>query len=227
MASARKVIWRDVKVELDRFDRAGLLGLLKDLHGASRDNQAFLHARLGLGSDPLEPYKKTISRWIAPDVMKGQNVSIAKAKKAISDYKKAIGLPQGVAELSVFYCEEALSLLSWCGMDDEWYYAALVRMFKQALTAVEMLPIPDRASFYERLDPLRWKAGDFGWGVKEAFDELWHSVVCPAHGPCRRPPRRRRTIQAPGHRLCACCCYRWRRAGSARCGRAPCGRSQQ
>ena len=41
--------------------------------------------------------------------MKGQNVSVAKAKKAISDYKKATGLPQGVAELSVFYCEEALT----------------------------------------------------------------------------------------------------------------------
>jgi hypothetical protein len=51
--------------EMMQFDRAGLLGLLKDLHGASRDNQAFLHARLGLGADPLE-------RWIAPDVMTSQ-----------------------------------------------------------------------------------------------------------------------------------------------------------
>jgi len=87
MASAEKAkpTWRDVKAELDLFDRAGLLGLIKDLHGASRDNEAFLHARLGLGSDPLEPYRKTISRWICPDVMKEQNVSVAKAKKAISD----------------------------------------------------------------------------------------------------------------------------------------------
>jgi len=97
MASAEKAkpTWRDVKAELDLFDRAGLLGLIEDLHGASRDNEAFLHARLGLGSDPLEPYRKTISRWICPDVMKGQNVSVAKAKKAISDYKKAIGLSSG------------------------------------------------------------------------------------------------------------------------------------
>ena len=123
MASAKKAkpTWRDVKGELDLFDRAGLLGLIKDLHGASRDNEAFLHARLDLGSDPLEPYRKTISRWICPDVMKGQNVSVAKAKKAISDYKKAIGLPQGVAELAIFYCEVDLDLLSWCGMDDEGY----------------------------------------------------------------------------------------------------------
>ena len=143
-----------MKAELDRFDRAGLLGLIKDLHGASRDNEAFLNARLGLSSDPLGPYRKTISRWICPDMMKGQNVSVAKAKKAISDYKKAIGLPQGVAELSLFYCEEALSLLSWCGMDDEAYYAALVRMFEQAQTAVDRLPALERPSICERLDVL-------------------------------------------------------------------------
>ncbi len=179
MASAEKAkpTWRDVKAELDRFDRVGLLGLIKDLHGASRDNEAFLHARLGLGPDPLEPYRKTISRWICPDVMKGQNVSIAKAKKAISDYKKAIALPQGVAELSIFYCEQALSLLSWCSMDDEGYHAALVRMFEQALTAVERLPASERGPLYGRLDPLRSQAGSLGWGVKDEFDELWHSIV--------------------------------------------------
>jgi hypothetical protein len=64
MASAKKAkpTWRDVKAELDGFDRAGLLGLIKDLHGASRDNEAFLSARLGLGTDPLEPYRQAISR---------------------------------------------------------------------------------------------------------------------------------------------------------------------
>jgi hypothetical protein len=71
-----------------------------------------LHARLEIGCDPLKPYKNIISRWIHPDVTKRQDVSVARAKKAISDYKKAVGLSQGVCELLVFYCEEAASLLS-------------------------------------------------------------------------------------------------------------------
>ena len=108
-------------------------------------------------------------------MMKGQEVSVAKAKKAISDYKRANGLPQGVAELSIFYCEEALTLLSGCGMDDEGYYVALVRMFEQALTVVDALPASERARFCARLDPLRSKAGNLGWGVKDAFDEAWYS----------------------------------------------------
>ena len=82
--------WSDVKTKLVDFDRAGLLGLLQDLYAANKDNQAFLHARLSLGDDVLKPYKVTIDRWLWPDVFKNQDTSVAKAKKPIADYKKAI-----------------------------------------------------------------------------------------------------------------------------------------
>ena len=99
--------WSDVKTRLADFDRAGLLGLLQDLYAANKDNQAFLHARLSLGDDVLKPYKVTIDRWLWPDVVKNQDISVARAKKPIADYKKAIGQPEGLAELMVFYCERA------------------------------------------------------------------------------------------------------------------------
>jgi hypothetical protein len=56
--------WADVKAALQTFDRSGLLGLLQDLYARSKDNQAFLHARLSLGHDQLKPYKARILRWI-------------------------------------------------------------------------------------------------------------------------------------------------------------------
>ena len=58
--------WVDVKVRLADFDRAGLIGLVQDLYAASKDNQAFLHARFALGDDVLKPYKATITQWINP-----------------------------------------------------------------------------------------------------------------------------------------------------------------
>jgi len=63
--------WSDVKARLASFNRAELLALIQGLYAASRDNQAFLHARLDLGSDPIAPYRETISRWVYPDVYKG------------------------------------------------------------------------------------------------------------------------------------------------------------
>ena len=83
--------WSDAKAKLHAFDRAGLLGLVQDLYAASKDTRAFLHARLHLGGDVLTPFKATIDRWLWPDVFKNQDTSVAKAKKAIADYKKASG----------------------------------------------------------------------------------------------------------------------------------------
>jgi len=165
--------WSDTKAKLADFDRAGLLVLVKDLYAASKNNQAFLHTRLGLGNDPLEPYKATISRWICPDVMRNQDISVAKAKKAISDYKKAIGRQEGLAELTVFYCEKVFAFLDYCGMDDEGYFSALVKMFEQALNTAMTLPQAQREAFLDRLDDVRTAGQQVGWGVGDDFNWLW------------------------------------------------------
>jgi hypothetical protein len=90
--------WKAVKAALHSFDRAGLLGLLHDIYAVDKNTRAFLHARLGLGSDRLAPFKAIISRCICPDLMRCQALSVSKAKKAIADYKKAIGEPAGLTE---------------------------------------------------------------------------------------------------------------------------------
>ena len=135
--------WIDVKAALLTFDRAGLQGLVQDLYTASKDNQAFLHARLGLGDDQLGHYKASVSRWICPDLMRNQPVSVSNAKKAITEYKKAIGRPGGLAELSTFYCEAAFSFLESYGMEDESYFLALIRMYDQSLKYALNLPLAE------------------------------------------------------------------------------------
>jgi len=61
-----KPTWADVKAKLASFDRAALLAVLQYLYAADGGNRAFLHARFGLGEDPLLLYKKTIDRWLWP-----------------------------------------------------------------------------------------------------------------------------------------------------------------
>jgi hypothetical protein len=169
--------WSDVKIALLEFDRAGLRGLVQDLYTASKDNQAFLHARLGLGHDQLQPFKAGISRWISPDLMKGQSISVSKAKKAIADYKKAIGRPDGMAELSIFYCEEAFGFLESCSMDDEKYFGALIRMYGRSLEIVSSLPPVQRSTYLERLGRLRSRGRNVGWVLEEKFNSLWYEAV--------------------------------------------------
>jgi hypothetical protein len=173
--------WSDVRAALLDFDRAGLRGLVHDLYTASKDNQAFLHARLGLGHDQLQPFKASISRWICPDLMKNEPISVSKAKKAIADYKKAIGRPDGMAELSIFYCEEAFGFLESCGLEDESYLAALIRMYGLSLEFVSSLAAAERTTYLERLDKLRARGRLIGWGVEEELNSLWYAATLNEH----------------------------------------------
>ena len=134
-----KPTWADVKTNLASFNRAALLGVLQDLYAANEANRAFLHARFGLGEDPLRPYKKTLDRWLWPDLVRGQRTSVSRAKEAISEYKKALGDREGLAELLVFSCERAAGFCQDVRHEDRAYFDALVRMFEQALKATANL----------------------------------------------------------------------------------------
>src|ERR1039458_9895075 len=111
--------WTEVKAKLASLDRAGLLGLVQDLYAAHADNRTFLHTRFGVGEDVLEPYKRTIDRWLSPDVLRNQDTSVAKAKQALTSYTRAVGEPAGVAELMVFFCERAAGFCDAFGYDGE------------------------------------------------------------------------------------------------------------
>ncbi|MGH9565240.1 MAG: hypothetical protein ACRD4I_04610 [Candidatus Angelobacter sp.] len=164
--------WTDVKAKLASFDRAGLLRLIQDLYAAHKDNQTFLHARFGLGEDMLRPYKEAMDRWLWPDAFSRQVPSVLKAKKAVSNYKKAVGEPAGLAELMVFYCEQASGFASDVGYQDENYFNALVRMFEQALMIATTLPASGRDALVDRLDRVRTISHKCGYSVGDDMDSI-------------------------------------------------------
>lgn len=164
--------WSDVKAQLADMDRANLIRLLQDMYAASKENQSFLHARYALGDEVLKPYKATIDRWLWPDFRRNQDFSVSKAKKAISDFKKAVGPSEGAVELMVFYCERSAGFSNEFGLQDEGYFDALVLMFKQALDAIQALPLENRQALLARLDAVRHTSHAFGYGVGDDMDRL-------------------------------------------------------
>ena len=148
------------------------MGLIQDLYAAHKDNQTFLHTRFGLGENVLTPYKKTLDRWLWPDVLRNQDTSVAKAKQAVSSYRKAVGDPAGLAELMVFYCESAAGFSNDVGNQDEGYLYALVHMFEQALKVFSQLPAGDRDALIARLDRVRAISHNLGYGVGDAMDSM-------------------------------------------------------
>jgi hypothetical protein len=167
-----KPTWADVKTRLAGFDRASLLGVLQDLYAADKGNRAFLHVRFGLGEDPLQPYKETIDRWLWPDMLRGQQVSVSRAKGAITKYKKALGDTVDLTELLVFYCERAAGFCQDVDYRDTAYFDALVRTFEQALKATANLTGKVQNGLLARLNRVRSIGRQLGNGVGEDMDVL-------------------------------------------------------
>jgi hypothetical protein len=125
-----------------------------------------------LGEDVLKPYKETLDRWLWPDPLRNQDISVAKAKQAISSYRKAVGEPVGLAELMVFFCESAAGFSNDVGYQDEGYFDALVHMFEQAIKVTRKLSAGDRDALIARLDRVRTISHNLGYGVGGAMDSL-------------------------------------------------------
>ena len=86
-----------------------------------------------------------------------------------------------MAELSIFYCEEAFSFLESYGVEDESYFVALIRMYDQSLNFVLNLPPAERATYLERLDKLRSRGRHVGWGVQDELNNLWYAADLDGH----------------------------------------------
>ena len=164
--------WTTVKKKLASLDRLALIGLIQDLYAANRNNQVFLYSRFGLSEDVLKPYKEPLDRWLWPNVLRKQDVSVTKAKQAISSYRKAVGEPAGIAELMVHYCEAAAGTSNDIGLQDESFFNALVRMFEEAVKVALQLPPKNRDAMIIRLDRVRTVSHNLGYGVGDDMDFL-------------------------------------------------------
>jgi hypothetical protein len=82
-----------------------------------------------------------------------------------------------VAEACTFYCEEAARLVGNCGLEDEAYFSALVRMFEQGLTQATELPPAERHKMLKRLNVVRGSLRGIVWGVADAINEICYDHI--------------------------------------------------
>lgn len=161
--------WMDIKARLKAMDRAGLVGLIADLYAANPKNRSFLHARFSVGANPLAIYKKRIEQALypktAPDPHQSSHpdIHVAQAKKAISEYQKAIGFPLEVLELRIYFCEVAMNFALRHSYDDSRFYEAIWVQLTMAARAVIDIDEKGRERFITRLGRVCNKAAKLGY----------------------------------------------------------------
>lgn len=173
----RKANWAAVKTALAALDRDAVLGLVRDLYKLSETNKDLLHARLRLGDDPIEKYKRVIDQCMYPNADRGHPIQIAKAKKAIAEYRRAVGDVRGQVDLMLYFVERGNQFTMDYGDIDGPFYDSLVSMYEQAAEAVLDLPRGEREPFQKRLYDLLDASDGTGYGYHDALCDVYASTI--------------------------------------------------
>jgi len=137
-----------------------------------------MHARFTFLTNALDDYKKRIRLALYPDIgRRNADPSVATAKKAISEYKKAVGELIGIIELRVFWCELAVEFSMDHYYVDVGYLDALLRQFCDVCHTLPDIPEPQLTKYIERMEVLRDDAAQIGYGVFDVMNDMLGDVL--------------------------------------------------
>ena len=161
--------WRVIRSVLSKASHKDLVGLVGDLYALRAENQYFLHARFVKDGKELAPYKQAIKLSVSPAEPWKHPVKLSLGRKAISEYRKAVGDTEGLAELMLTYAECGVRFTLEFGDIDEPFYNSIVSVYSDGLRTLgrcepkvvgKLLPL--------FVDVLR-STEDMGWGFYDAL----------------------------------------------------------
>ena len=168
--------WKDIEKKISKFENDQFIELLRNLYQLSPENKAFFFTRFSIGADPLASYRKIIQNAMNPEIEKGHDLEIKKARDAIKRYVKAVDNPHGEAELRIFYVECGNNFTLSYGDIDGDFYDDILQMYEDAIETVLELPEKDRKAFKTRLYDIMESADGIGWGYYDGLCELYYEA---------------------------------------------------
>jgi len=172
MKKKKPATWADIKVSLDRMDRTGLLGVIKDLYEAGDLNRRFLHARFVPAAPMLEEYRRLVRAAVFPDPFSQRPIRLRDGTTTIAEYKRATGDLSGTVDLMLEFVEAGTEQAADLGYGQDAYFAALERKVKEVVRSLDALPEADRLAATARLVKLGEYQGTIGWGYCDFLGDV-------------------------------------------------------
>ena len=165
--------WKDIRAVLNKAGHKDLLNLVGDLYALRTENQDFLHARFLKDASTLVPYRETIEHYISPAEPWKNPVKISLARKAISDYRKAVGDPEGLAELMLYYVECGVSFTLEFGDIDKAFYYSVVSVFSDGMKMLSRCDQDVIDKLLPRFEGAVHSTADIGWGFYDSLRDTF------------------------------------------------------
>lgn len=164
--------WAAVKLGLERLERAGLVGLIRDLYQAGELNRRFLHARFVAVGPVLDEYRSLVRAAVFPDPFSQRPIRLRDASRTITEYKRATGDLVGTVDLMLEFVEAGTEQAADLGYGDDAYFAALERKVKDVVQSLGTLAEGDRRAATARLIKLGEYQGMIGWGYGDFLGDV-------------------------------------------------------
>ena len=159
----------DVKQQLKQLDYDKLIALLGELYKKHKAVKEHLDFMIAPNEKELfAKYEDKVIQAFFPK--RGDRLSLADGKKAISDFKKMGCSLALVAELMLVYAESGVEFTKQYGDINESFYNSVANVYHQALEIMEKENILPK--FQARAKILLKITEDFGWGF---CDDLTYS----------------------------------------------------
>lgn len=167
----------EVKKKLSRLSQKELIALIAKLYKTSPDAANMLNVEFGDASyadELLEESKRKIQKIFFPE--RGMAVpSLSKAKKIISDFKKASDSFDGIIELKVFYAECVSTFGDDYGDMPESFYDSLESVYEDIVIGLNKMNDESLfAKYYERLKTIAGSTENLGYGIAEVLQSFLH-----------------------------------------------------
>jgi len=157
-----------MKKILQDTDKKELIDLIRDLYKRSADDRRFITARYmdaidgDLKDKMLEKYREIIVNEFFPE--RGEEkLRYSVAKKAITDYSKASGDPEGTLDLMLTYVENGVEYTNTYGDINGQFYRNIYGMLSKVCDLLwdkkELYPL-----FRKRLFKVCQDSRNIGWG---------------------------------------------------------------
>jgi hypothetical protein len=176
MVKENKINWSDIKCTLSKLSQSDLTKLISELYALSTQNKDFLNARFLCGNDVLERYRKQIKEYISPIEPWKKDTQVSKAKKVLSQYKKATSDDIGLLDLMVSYAEYGANFAAEYGLSydgSEPYLCSVSLVFEDAVKMARKLSLEKSHPLFDRLITVSRKMIDAYVLEKDEIDEIF------------------------------------------------------
>ncbi|WP_249872386.1 DUF6155 family protein [Oceanobacillus saliphilus] len=177
MGAQAKLKISDLKKELKGYDQKELIQLITDLYKLNEDVQDYLAVKMNREdtvSILYEKAQKEILNEFFPTKGFGK-MRLAKAKKAITDFKKVTGDHENTISLMLYYVETGTEFTNAYGDIDGRFYDSMLSVYHNVIVECEK----DRElfmKFRDRLYEVVAESEGIGWGYHHGLTDYYDSI---------------------------------------------------